>query len=72
MCGVLPSAGATCTESCDEDSYCAFGSGSATGTCIARQANGATCADNLECTSNYCAILGTATMGTCGDEPACT
>ncbi len=54
MCGTFPGVGKACAGTCDDTSYCQLGSGSdsSTGTCLAQQDNGATCADDLlQCTS---------------------
>ncbi len=48
MCKVKPTVGQTCSLSCADGSYC---QGT---TCVALQANGATCSDSSHCSSGYC------------------
>jgi hypothetical protein len=53
MCREYPTLGMPCTSRCAADSFCSQSDPSA-GTCVAPQADGATCSSDAECASLFC------------------
>lgn len=70
--------GSSCRTSCSSSTHCAAGyiCKTSTGTCIKKQANGATCSSSGECTSGFCVdgyccnTSCTATCYTCAGDTA--
>jgi hypothetical protein len=54
QCTNFPTLGAACTSVCTGLAWCMIPSGMPAGTCVAPQANGATCAGGDQCESSFC------------------
>jgi hypothetical protein len=69
-CVAFPTRDMACVSQCSEDSWCQIQSGQTMGVCVAPQANGASCADNRECSTHFC-MPAASGAGTCADRQVC-